>query len=118
MKKTLLYSIPVVISLVWLVFTHQIYNPIFMKGPEFLKFYLILLLGFYAFAMFLKFFKKGNSKIAFYFMIIIFLIGIVKLIKGLMLEKPVGYLVVILIVEGVIILCQPGLRSNIKQKHI
>lgn len=118
MKKILIYTVPVMISMVWLVLTHQIYNPIFMKGPEFLKFYLILLLGFYAFVMFLKFFKKGNSKVAFYFMIFIFLIGIVKLIKGLMLGKPVGYLILILIVEGVIILCQPGLQSNIKQKHI
>ena len=118
MKKILLYSVPVIISMIWLVLTHHIYDPISMKGPEFLKFYLILLLGFYTFTIILQFFKERNSKITSYFMIFILMIGIVKLIKGLILEKPVGYLIVLLIIQGIVILCQPGSKGNSEHKQI
>lgn len=118
MKKILFYSVPVMISMIWLILTQQTCNPISIKGPEFLKFYLILVLGFYASVMILKSFKRNSSKTVFCFMIVIFLLGIVKLIKGLIIGKPVGYLVMILIVEGVIILCQPGVQSNPKHKAI
>jgi hypothetical protein len=118
MKKILLYLVPLMISMIWLIITHHIYNPISMRGPEFLKFYLILLLGSYAFIMILKFFKEGNSKITSYFMIFILMIGIVKLIKGLMLEKPVGYLIMLLVIQGIVILCQPGSKADNKHKQI
>jgi len=118
MKKILFYSVPLMISMIWLILTQQTCNPISIKGPEFLKFYLILVIGFYTSVMILKSFEENSSKTMFYFMILIFLLGIVKLIKGLIIGKPVGYLVMILIVEGIIILYQSGLQSNIKHKHI
>lgn len=114
MKKILFYSVPIMISLIWLILTQQTYNPISIKGPEFLKFYLILVLGFYASVSF----KENSSKITLYFMILIMLLGIVKLIKGLMIGKPVGYLVMILMVEGIILLWQAGLPSNTQHKQI
>ncbi|EJL74662.1 hypothetical protein PMI13_00904 [Chryseobacterium populi] len=104
--------------MIWLIFTQHTYNPISVKGTEFLKFYLILLLGFYTSVMISKSLKKTSSKTTLYFMIFILILGIVKLIKGLMIEKPVGYLVMILMIEGIVILCQPGLKSNIKHKEI
>ncbi len=118
MKRILLYSVPVMISMIWLILTQQTCNPISIKGPEFLKFYLMLVLGFYASVMIIKSFKENSSKTTLYFMILILLLGIVKLIKGLIIGKPVGYLVMILIVEGIILLCQPGLSSNNKHKQI
>ncbi|MBL1221625.1 hypothetical protein JET18_12305 [Chryseobacterium sp. L7] len=118
MKKILFYSVPVIISIIWLILTQQTCNPISIKGPEFLKFYLILVLGFYASVMILKSFKENSSKIILYFMILILLLGIVKLIKGLIIGKPVGYLVMILMVEGIILLWQAGLPSNTKHKQI
>ena len=51
-------------------------------------------------------------------MIFILMIGVVKLIKGLMLEKPVGYLIVLLIIQGIVILCQPGSKGNSEHKQI
>ncbi|SFN88098.1 hypothetical protein SAMN05421594_4538 [Chryseobacterium oleae] len=104
--------------MIWLILTQETINPISIKGPAFLKFYLILVLGFYASVLILQSFKGNSSKTMFYFMILILLLGIVKLIKGLIIGKPVGYLVVILIMEGVIILCQPGVQSNPKHKPI
>jgi len=116
MKKILLYSVPLMGSMIWLVLTHHLYNPISMKGPEFLKFYLILLIGFYTFIIILKSFKEGDSKTASYFMIFILMIGTVKLIKGLMLGKPVGYLILLLIIQGIVIVCQPGPKANTKKQ--
>ncbi|MEY8758259.1 hypothetical protein [Chryseobacterium tongliaoense] len=118
MKKILCYSVPVMVSMIWLIFTQQTYNPISVKGPEFLKFYLILLLGFYSSVMILKSLKKSTSKTSFYFMFFILMLGIVKLIKGLMIGKPVGCLVLILMIESFIILCQLDLKSKIKHKEI
>ncbi|WP_228464598.1 hypothetical protein [Chryseobacterium antibioticum] len=118
MKKILIYIVPVMISMIWLVLTHETYNPISLKGPEFLKFYVMLLLGFYLSAIILKSLKEGPSKITFYFMMFILMIGIVKLIKGLMIGKPVGYLIVLLIIQGIVILYQSSSRVNIKQKEI
>lgn len=49
MKKIIIHSIPVLISLIWLVFTHHTFNPISLKGPSFLSFayYRILCFNFY-----------------------------------------------------------------------
>lgn len=118
MKKILIYTVPVMISVIWLVLTHETYNPISLKGPEFLKFYGMLLLGFYLSVIILKSFKVGPSKITLYFMIFILMIGIMKLTKGLMIGKPVGYLIVLLIIQGIVILYQSSSKVNIKQKHI
>lgn len=91
-------------SLVWLVINKDTFNPISLKGPDFLKFYLILLFGFYSSVFGLKLFKESISKTTFYFMISIFILGIVKLIRGLFLGKPVGFLILILILEFIVIL--------------
>lgn len=85
--------------LVWLVMNTDTINPISLKGPDFLKFYLILLFGFYSSVFGLKLFKESISKTTFYFMISIFILGIVKLVRGLFLGKPVEFLILILILE-------------------
>lgn len=104
MKKIIIHIIPVIISLVWLVINTDTINPISLKGPEFLKFYLILLIGFYFLVFILKFLEDTVSKTTFYFLTTIFILGIIKLIRGFYLAKPIGYLVMILIVEiGVIL---------------
>ncbi|AZA81409.1 hypothetical protein C1637_02200 [Chryseobacterium lactis] len=104
MKKVIIHSAPVVISLIWLWATHQTFNPIILKGPDFLKFYVILLLGFYASVFILNSFKESVSKTTLYFAGFIFLLGIIKLIRGVMLGKPIGFLIMILIAESIITL--------------
>lgn len=118
MKKFIIHSIPAAVSFIWLAICCETYNPIALKGPGFLKFYLILLIGFYASVMILKFLKESTSKITLYFMIFILIIGIVKLIKGIIIGKPVGFLVMILIVEGIVIGYQMKLKSNTRHKNI
>ena len=44
-------------------------------------------------------FKEKISEVTLYFTGFIFLLGIIKLIRGIVLEKPVGFLVMILIAE-------------------
>jgi len=90
--------------MIWLVEEHQTYNPITLKGPAFLKFYVILLLGFYLSIFILKFLKESISNSTIYFAVFIMILGIVKLMRGLMLGKPVGYLVMILFMEAIILL--------------
>ncbi|CAI8851395.1 hypothetical protein [Chryseobacterium sp. IT-36CA2] len=102
MKKLIIHSVPVVISFMWLMAIHQTFNPIILKGPDFLKFYLILILGFYASVFILNSLKETVSKVTLYFAILIFLLGAVKLIRGIMLGKPIGFLVMILIVESIV----------------
>ncbi|WP_228411918.1 hypothetical protein [Chryseobacterium sp. KLBC 52] len=104
MKKLIIHSLPVVISLIGLMAVHQTFNPVTLKGPDFLRFYLILLLGFYASLFMLNFLKETISGATFYFAGFIFLLGIIKLIRGIMLGKPVGFLVMILIAEGIVTL--------------
>jgi hypothetical protein len=104
MKKNLIHSIPVLISCIQLIIINHTFNPISLKGPHFLKFYLILVFGFYASIFALKIFKERISTITFYFMISIFLLGIIKLMKGVFIGKPVGFLIMILILECIVIL--------------
>ncbi|WP_228461037.1 hypothetical protein [Chryseobacterium defluvii] len=75
MKKIILHAVPVIISVLWLVTKYQTYDPITLKGPVFLKFYLLLLSGFYISVFILKFFKEQASKTTFFFMIFIFLLA-------------------------------------------
>ncbi|PTT37413.1 hypothetical protein DBR28_09855 [Chryseobacterium sp. HMWF028] len=98
MKKLIIHSAPVVISFTWLVAAHQTFNPIILKGPDFLKFYLILILGFYVSIFILNSLKETISGTTLYFAGLIFLLGIIKLIRGVMLGKPIGFLIMILIV--------------------
>lgn len=101
MKNILIHSVSVVISFFWLVTEKETYNPISLKGPDFLKFYLILLLCFYTSVFVLNFLKERVTKVTILFIILIFLLGMMKLIKGMILDKPVGYLLLILFFEGV-----------------
>ncbi|MFZ4931745.1 hypothetical protein [Chryseobacterium sp. Mn2064] len=102
MKKIIIHSVPVVISFILLVEVFQTFNPIILKGPDFLKFYLILILGFYASVFVLKSLKEIVSGITHSFAGLIFLLGIIKLVRGVMLEKPIGFLVIILIIEIIV----------------
>ncbi|MFS4474634.1 hypothetical protein [Chryseobacterium sp. T20] len=104
MKKLITHSLPIVISLIWLMAVHQTFNPIILKGPDFLRFYLILVLGFYASIFMLNSLKETISGTTFYFAGFIFLLGIIKLVRGIMLGKPIGFLIMILIVESIVIL--------------
>ncbi|QBA23150.1 hypothetical protein EU348_19000 [Chryseobacterium indologenes] len=104
MKKLIIHSVPVVIGFMWLMAVHQTFNPIILKGPDFLRFYLILILGFYASLFMLNSLKETISGTAFYFAGFIFLLGIIKLIRGIILGKPVGFLVMILIAECIVTL--------------
>ncbi|WP_374465055.1 hypothetical protein [Chryseobacterium sp.] len=102
MKKIIIHSVPVVSSLMWLWTTCQTFNPVVLKGPDFLKFYILLILGFYASVFMLNSFKEKISEVTLYFTGFIFLLGIIKLIRGIVLEKPVGFLVMILIAECIV----------------
>lgn len=103
MKKIAVHLASMTISLIWLVIYQQTWNPFSLKGPQFLKFYLILLLGFYTSVLILKFLQKPISKTVRYFMLMILLLGIIKLLKGLYLGKPIGYLIILLMIEVLII---------------
>ncbi len=103
MKKIILHSVPVAISLIWLINTGNAFNPFVLKGPGFLRFYLILLFGFYASALTLKIIGEPFSKITFYAMILIFILGVIKLIRGMVLGKPIGYLMFILLLEIIVL---------------
>lgn len=116
MKKIIIHSVPVLISFLELAATSHTFNPVILRGPEFLKFYWLLVLGFYASVFVLKLFKETVSKIALSFMILIFLLGLIKLVRGILLGKPVGFLVMILIVEcfAGVFLIKYYFKENIK----
>ena len=103
MKKIAVHLASMTISLIWLVIYQQTWNPFSLKGSQFLKFYLILLMGFYTSVLILKFLQKPISKTVRYFMLMILLVGIIKLLKGLYLGKPIGYLTILLMIEVVVI---------------
>ncbi|ASE63303.1 hypothetical protein EGY07_20730 [Chryseobacterium indologenes] len=102
MKKIIIHSIPVAVSWAWLYANYATLNPIDIKGPVFLKFYIILLLTSYVSVFILKSDKETVSKISLSFLILIFALGAVKLIRGIISEKPVGFLLMILFVEAII----------------
>lgn len=117
MKKLIIHSTPIVISFIWLVIEYNTINPITLKGPEFLKFYLILILGFYLSVFIVKLLGDKISQRTFYFLMGIGALGIIKLIRGIMLGKPVGFLTMILIAELIIAFLLMGLTSNDKLKQ-
>ncbi|WP_426275049.1 hypothetical protein ACN9MN_11700 [Chryseobacterium sp. S-02] len=104
MKKIIIHTVPVAVSFIWLAIFNHTFDPISLNGSQFLKFYLIFVFGFYASVFALKVCGESISKITFYFMISIFLLGVLKLIKGILLGKPVGFLIMILILEIIVIL--------------
>lgn len=103
MKKLIIHSIPVAISCIWLATECKTFNPIRLKGPDFLKFYLILVFGFYLSIFILRSFGDKVSQTTIYFLMLIGSLGIVKLIRGVMLGKPIGFLTIILIIELIVI---------------
>jgi len=116
MKKLIIHFIPVGISFLWLVGDFGTLNPITLKGPEFLKFYLVLVFGFYLSVFILKSLKENVSKTTCYYILFIFLLGIIKLIRGILQEKPIGFLAMILIGECIVTLLfiLPHFKNKIK----
>jgi len=102
MKKIIIHSIPILISFIGLAIFYHTMNPTILRGPDFLKFYFSLVIGFYLSVIYLKFFKERLSEITLCFMIFIFLLGVVKLFRGLSLDRPVGILFSILIAEIIV----------------
>ncbi|WP_353147760.1 hypothetical protein [Chryseobacterium sp.] len=102
MKKLIIHLVPAFISFIWLVTECHTFNPVMLKGPEFLIFYSILLFGFYASVCLLKLLKESISKITFYGMSLIFALGMIKLIRGIILGKPIGFLVTMLFLECIV----------------
>lgn len=103
MKKIIIYSVPVTVSLSRLILAGNTFNPLALKGPDFLWFYLILLSGFYASAFVLKACGESFSKVTFYGIVFIFILGIIGLIKGIVLGKPIGFLMLILLLELIVL---------------
>ena len=112
----IIHSIPAIISFIWLVIHKHTFNPISLKGPDFLSFYLIFLFGFYASVILLKSFREHISKTTLYFMIFIVVLGLIKLIRGVYLGKPVGFLIIILITESIVIMLIKLFQLNHKIK--
>src|SRR5690606_17193493 len=104
MRKIIIHSVPIVISFVWLILVNHTLNPITLRGPYFLQFYLILLMGFYMSILGLKTLREKISKTTAWIMISIFLLGVIKLGRGIILDKPVGFLILILILELIVLL--------------
>lgn len=104
MKSLIMYSVSLIVSFVWLYLSHQTFNPILLKGPDFLKFYLLLLMVFYLMIFIGKRLKINNRKILLYFMLSVLALGIIKLFRGLYLTKPIGYLLMILITEIIVMM--------------
>lgn len=117
MKKLIIHFIPVVISCMWLIAECETFNPITLKGPDFLKFYLILVLGFYVSIFIVKSVGETVSQTTFYFLMGIGSLGIVKLIRGIMLGKPIGFLIMILIAELIIVFLLMSWKSDHQLKQ-
>ena len=116
MKKTLIHTVPVAISMIWLSVFNHTFDPVSLKGHYFLKFYLLLVLGFYISVFALKFFGETVSKTTYCFLISVFLLGIVKLARGIFLGKPIGYLMIILILEIIVFMFIRLFNINSKMK--
>lgn len=116
MKKLIIHFIPVGISFLWLAGNFGTLNPITIKGPEFLKFYIILILGFYISIFIVKSLRESISKTTCCYILFIFLLGIIKLMRGILLEKPIGFLAMILIGECIVTLVfiLPHFKNKIK----
>lgn len=104
MKNILIHTAPVITGLIWLYTENHSLNPVMAKGPDFLKFYLILVLGTYLVTFFLKRSGETTLKTSLYFIFFILILGIIKLVRGISLGKPVGFLIMILILEFIIMM--------------
>lgn len=95
---------------------YHTYNPILLKGPDFLMFYLMLIITFYLSVFIGGVFKESISGNTFLFMILIMAVGFIKLIRGLILGKPIGFLIIILIMEVIINLFIMSMKVKNKLK--
>ncbi|MDQ1098172.1 MULTISPECIES: hypothetical protein [Chryseobacterium] len=102
MKNTTIQATSLLISLLWIGLMHQTLNPFALKGPEFLSFYSILLFGWYITLLFAKFYKGSFSKTTVVFGVFIFIFGAIKFVKGVYLGKPVGLLILMLIIQVIV----------------
>lgn len=119
MKKMIIHSVPIVVSFTGLeIFCHTL-NPIMVRGPEFLKFYVIMLLGFSISVFCLKLFRENRSTVSLYFMLFIFILGVVKLIRGLSIDRPVGILISIIVAEIIVFMMfmSTDFKHKIKPKN-
>ncbi|MDR6921327.1 MULTISPECIES: hypothetical protein [Chryseobacterium] len=116
MKNIFIHLVPVITGLIWLYTENQTLNPVMAKGPDFLKFYLILILGTYLVTFFLKRSGETTLKTSLYFIFFILILGIIKLVRGISLGKPVGFLVMILILEFIVIMVVMSYHVNHKTK--
>lgn len=103
MRRIFIHAIPFAISFLWLLIQNHTSNPFALKGPDFLRFYLVLIFGFYTLTFVLNYVHK-ISETTFYCLGLIFLIGTIKLFIGMILGKPVGFLIMILIAELIVFL--------------
>jgi uncharacterized protein YhhL (DUF1145 family) len=103
MKRILIHTIPVIISFIWLIAVNNTLNPFSLKGPDFLRFYLIFIFMFYSLILILKYFKYKISETEVYGLVSIILVGIIKLFIGIYLGKPVGFLIAILLSELIVL---------------
>ncbi|SMP04358.1 hypothetical protein SAMN06264346_101304 [Chryseobacterium profundimaris] len=101
MRKNFFYIIPFIISFLWLFIINHSSNPFILKGPDFLKFYQILIFLFYMSVFILN---RSISQTTFYGLGLIILLGIIKLFIGMILGKPVGFLIIILILELIVLM--------------
>jgi len=101
MKRLFIHTIPFAISFFWLLIVNHTSNPFVLKGPDFLKFYLILIFLFYTSVFILN---RNISQTTFYSSGLIILLGIIKLFIGMILGKPVGFLIIILILELIVLM--------------
>ncbi|WP_312902034.1 hypothetical protein [Chryseobacterium taichungense] len=104
MKRILIHTIPAIISFIWLLSVNHTINPFSLKGPDFLRFYLILIFMFYSLILIFKYFKHKISETVLYGLVSIILVGIIKLFIGIILGKPVGFLIIILILELIVLM--------------
>lgn len=111
-----MYSVSLTVSFIWLYVSHQTFNPILLKGPDFLKFYLLLLMVLYLMIFIGHRLKINNRKVLLYFMLSVLALGITKLFRGLYLNKPIGYLVMILITEIIVMMALTQIQFNRKLK--
>lgn len=116
MKNSIVHSVPVMAGLIWLYTEEHTLNPVIVKGPDFLKFYLILILGTCLAAFFLKRSGETTPKTSVYVLFLILILGIVKLVRGISLGKPVGFLVMILIVECIVMAVIMSYHINHRKK--
>jgi len=100
-KHTGLYLIAGLALLLPFLYIHT-WNPFSVKGPLFLSFYMLLMLIVYADIVLLNWYLTGKGDTLRYAGLItgaILVLGVARVIQGLYNAKPVGYLVLLLLLH-------------------